>query len=203
MPSPTAATSPLQNEDEIVEINSFEFEDTLQKSDQLRMATSSSRCHGYAVILPNGHSPYVSYPFALHDTLSLPWVPQITPDGSLKLVAQKCSGTTTHTDNKCCDSCQNLSFSTALEGILTRIESGVHENSGFAYHSFSGLHDMLKRKNMQVEFYRLRGLNQARKLLGKVAALADSKQLLMAISTGETKRVDRVLSIGIRQKKGI
>jgi hypothetical protein len=48
----------------------------------------------------------------------------------------------------------------------------------------------------------LRGLNQAKKLLSKATVLSDQKRLLMAIASGKVSRVDRVLSIGLRQKKG-
>jgi hypothetical protein len=77
-----------------------------------------------------------------------------------------------------------------LQGILTRMENGIHENTGFAYHGFGGLQQMLHRKNQRIKFYKLRGLNQVRKLLGKAAALSEQKQLLMAISSRETKCLD-------------
>ena len=69
-----------------------------------------------------------------------------------------------------------------------RMEDGIHENTGFAYHGFSGLQELLHRKNLLIEFYLLRasGLNQARKLLAKAAALPDQKRLLMAIASGKT-----------------
>jgi hypothetical protein len=57
-------------------------------------------------------------------------------------------------------------------------------------------------KTRLIEFYRLRGLNQARKLLAKATALSDQKRLLMAIASGKASRVDRLISIGLRQKKG-
>jgi hypothetical protein len=44
---------------------------------------------------------------------------------------------------------------------------------------------MLLCKNQQIEFYRLRGLNQARKLLTKATALSDQKRLAMAMASGE------------------
>ena len=45
----------------------------------------------------------------------------------------------------------------------------------FAYHGFRGLIEMLHRKNQRIEFYRLQGLNQARKLLSRTTALSDQK----------------------------
>ncbi|KDR77538.1 hypothetical protein GALMADRAFT_1326277 [Galerina marginata CBS 339.88] len=78
----------------------------------------------------------------------------------------------------------------------------IHQNAGFAYQGFGELQDTIRRKNQTIEFYRLRGLNQARKLLSKATALSDQKRLLMAIASGKVSRVDRLLSIGLQQKKG-
>jgi hypothetical protein len=89
-----------------------------------------------------------------------------------------------------------------LEGILKRIENGIHERTGFAYYGFSGLQETHYRKNRMIEFYRLRGLNQAKKLLAKATALSDQKRLIMAIASGKISRVDCLISIGLQQKKG-
>lgn len=102
-----------------------------------------------------------------------------------------------------CQGCQQLGGNEHLERIVSRIKDGVHENTPFTYFGFSGLQEILQRKKQQVEFYRLCGLNQARQLLGKAVALSESKRLLMAIASGKTQRVDRVISIGLRQKKGV
>ena len=62
---------------------------------------------------------------------------------------------------------------------------------------------MLHRKTQQIDFYRFHGLNQAKKLLYKAAALSEQKRLVTAIASGKVQRVDRIISIGLRQKKGI
>ncbi|KAF8884586.1 hypothetical protein CPB84DRAFT_1850634 [Gymnopilus junonius] len=79
---------------------------------------------------------------------------------------------------------------------------GVHPNAPYAYHGCGGLQELLQQKNQEIEFYRFRGLNQAKKLLGKTAALSEQKRLLMAIASGEVQRVNRIISIGLQQKKG-
>ena len=61
---------------------------------------------------------------------------------------------------------------------------------------------MLHRKDQLVECYRLRGLKQARKLLAKATALSDQKRLLMVIASGKASHIDRLISLGLRQKKG-
>lgn len=163
--------------------------------------TSAKTCQGHVLVFPDGKSPHSCYPFALHDILVLPWNYMIR-NGEMTLFARNCTGQSEQRA-KACRPCQHLKDNKNLEGILTRLEDGVHENVGFGYHGFGGIHELLHRKNRQIEFYRLRGLNQAKKLLSKAAALSDQKRLLMAIASGKVNRVDRLLSLGLRQKKGV
>ena len=62
---------------------------------------------------------------------------------------------------------------------------------------------MLHHRNQLIEFYRLCGLNQAKKLLIKAAAISDQKHLLMAIASGRVSQVDCLINIGLRQKKEV
>jgi hypothetical protein len=145
-------------------------------------------------------SPHTTYPFALHDSLILPWDYSLK-NGVMKLFARSCHGFTEGSDMACLP-CQRLVKNEKLENILRQMEEGVHKNAGFAYHGFAGLQQMLHYKNQQIEFYRLRGLNQARKLLAKVTALSDHKRLLMAIASGKASQVDRLISINLHKKRG-
>jgi hypothetical protein len=195
----TTTTIPCPAASSVIDVDSlFEYEDTLQKS----TGQPYRICEGYHFVLPEGHSPYTTYPLGLHESLTMPWVPQIALDGRLMLVSRSCLRTIPAGRTGPCQPCRTLSENKTLQGILTRAEKGVHENTGLAFHGFGSLQETLRRKNQRIEFYRLRGLNQARKLLGKAAALSDQKRLLMAISSGETKRLDRVISIALQQKKG-
>ena len=128
-------------------------------------------CKGYTMTFPDGKSPHTSYPFALHDTMVLPW-DYALKNGTMKLFTHGCHGSS---GGGTCQPCQQLKKNKALEKILMRMEDGTHENTGFAYHGFSGLQEMLHRKNLLIEFYWLRGLNQAKKLLAKAAALSNQK----------------------------
>ena len=179
----------------IIDVDAFEYEDTLKQPKK-----SATACEGYAIIFPDGKSPHTAYPFALHDTIILPW-DYALKNGMMKLFARSCRGLSGGS-GVTCQPCRNLAKNETLESILTRIEGGIHENAGFAYHGFSGLQEILRRKNQLIEFYRLRGLNQAKKLLIKAAALSDQKRLLMAIASGRASRVDRLINIGLHQNKG-
>jgi hypothetical protein len=185
---------------EVIDLDSFKFDGGALKTPKPSAATART-CQGYALIFPDGKSPHSCYPFALHDILVLPWDYMIR-NGKMTLYARSC---TRQSENgaESCRSCRHLGRNNSLEGILTRFKYGIHENVGFGYHGFSGIHEILHRKNRQIEFYRLHGLNQAKKLLSKATALSDQKRLLMAIASGKVNRVDRLLSLGLRQKKGV
>ena len=179
----------------IIDVDAFEYEDIL-----IQPKLSAAACEGYTIKFPDGKSPYTAYPFAIHDTTILPWDLTIK-NGVMKLFARSCRGLSGGS-RTVCQPCQELIRNETLGNILMRMKDGTHENVGFAYHGFSGLQEILHRKNRLVEFYRLRGLNQAKKLLVKAAALSDQKRLLMAIASGRASRVDRLIDIGLRQKKG-
>ena len=194
------ATSPREStkwpdEAVIIDVDAFKYDDIPK-----RPKTSAGVCEGYTMAFLDGKSPHTMYPFALHDTIILPW-DYALKNGVMKLFARNCRGSS-EGSNTACYPCQQLVQNERLENILRRMEEGIHENTGFAYHGFSSLQEMLRRKNQSIEFYRLRGLNQARKLLAKATALSDQKRLLMAVASGKVSRVDRLISIGLRQKKG-
>ncbi|KAF8223165.1 hypothetical protein L208DRAFT_1318289 [Tricholoma matsutake] len=102
-----------------------------------------------------------------------------------------------------CAPCQGLQKNETLENILTRISEGVHENAGYAYYGFSALSEVLRHRTQKLHISELHGLNQAKKLLSKVTVLSDQKHLLMAIASEKVNQVNCILSIGLRQKKGV
>ena len=181
---------------DIIDVDSFKFEDTLEHT-----KTPAPACKGYTLSFPDSKSPHTVYPFALHDTLVLPW-DYMVKNSAMSLFARSCTG---HSEGEllACQSCRQLPKNKILEGVLARLAEGVHENANFAYHGFSGLQEMLRRKNQQIDFYRLRGLNQAKNLLSKATALSEQKRLVTAIASGKVNRVDRIITMGLRQKKGV
>lgn len=145
-------------------------------------------------------SPHTSYPFAPHDTQALPWDYALR-NGVMSLFARACTRLAPN-HGETCQPCRLLQRNKALEKILSRMEEGIHEKVGYAYYGFSALAELLRRRTQQVQISDLKGLNQAKKLLSKATALSDQKRLLMAIASGKANRVDRLLTIGLRQKKG-
>jgi len=83
------------------------------------------------------------------------------------------------------------------------MKHGVDENAPFVYYGIDGLIRLLQRKNERIDFYQLKGLNQARSLLWKARALDNHKRFMIAITSGNVERVDRLIRIALEQKKGI
>ncbi len=141
-----------------IDVDAFEYEDIVREK-----APSIETCKGYALVFPGSKTSFSDYPFALHGTLLIPWELK-TQKGMLTIVSTKCTGTSIGRES--CASCQQLSTNTTLEGIMDQIENGSHCNSTLRWNSFNELREKIHEKNQLIEFYRLRGLNQARKLLG-------------------------------------
>ena len=158
-------------------------------------------CSGIIVHVPPGKSVHSTYPFGLHDELGDPWNYAVV-NGTLILRARNCQLVARNGDERC-EGCNTLTKHTALQGVLDRMESGVHENSRLVYHGVGGLVKIVRQRTHQVETLRLRKLNDARKLISKAAALEDHKEWMMAIGSGKVERVDRLVRVGLAAKKGI
>jgi hypothetical protein len=170
--------------------------------DEIEPTTNTRACQGYILQFPEGQTPHSGYPFGLHDVWTLPWDYSVR-NGVMTLYARGCSGYGVDPVARCCEECKRLDKNPSLEGIRTRLKDGVHENAQYAYHGTEGYQQLLHRKDVQNEFYRLRGLNQAKKLLGKATALSDYKRFVVAIASGKVEQIDRVLQRGLKKKKGI
>ena len=64
---PMLAVSVAEDE-EIVDVDTFKYEDTIEKP-----KPSAPACKRFLLTFPETKSPNTAYPFALHDTLILPW----------------------------------------------------------------------------------------------------------------------------------
>ncbi|KAF8066505.1 hypothetical protein FPV67DRAFT_1652976 [Lyophyllum atratum] len=162
---------------------------------------SELACAGYLLPIPDGKSPHSSYPFGLHDSRSLPW--DYSVENSIMTLHSRVCEKTTVERGRSCQACRNLSDNRIVEAIVDRMNEGVPDNANFAYHGFSGLVELLHRKTTQNGYLKFRALNQVRKLRGQAAALSDHKRFAMAIGSGKFERVDRLVSIGLKQRRGI
>ncbi|KAG6863972.1 hypothetical protein C0991_001477 [Blastosporella zonata] len=118
-------------------------------------------CPGYILPVPDGCSPRSFYPFLLHDKQNIPWDYSVV-NGKMILHARACEKSSPAVeDSKPCHSCNVLKGNMIIHGILERMKTGVHRNARCAYHGFSSYSELLDAKNVQIDYLRLRGLNQA------------------------------------------
>ncbi|KAF9060527.1 hypothetical protein BDP27DRAFT_1429958 [Rhodocollybia butyracea] len=145
--------------------------------------TESHWCSGLIISFPAGKSPHSTYPFGLHDKLSLPWSytvqknkMAIHSDSCSKIVRQNFAA---------CEECTQLQKNSTFQGILDRIINGVPETAPFSYQGHGGMVVIARRKADQIDVFRLQHQNTARKLKGREGALADHKRFILAIASGK------------------
>ncbi|KAF6746419.1 hypothetical protein DFP72DRAFT_1076427 [Ephemerocybe angulata] len=159
------------------------------------------RCSGHKLETPPGVSPYAIYPFKLHDEKDLPWNVMLH-NGTMILFSKSCEETVGPGVAKC-RFCERLGRNGILQGIVRRMHDGVLEGTSYAYLGMDALQQALRLKAKRVEFHRLRGLNQARKLSTKARALDSHTRFLSAVASKKVERVDRIIRLGLRHGRGI
>ncbi|KAG6905140.1 hypothetical protein DXG01_004635 [Tephrocybe rancida] len=167
---------------------------------ELPVITHQKRCSGFILPIPEGQSPHTSYPFAIHDSLPTPWDYTVSND-VMTLHAHACDRNPG--SNKSCAPCQSLEENSIIKGILKRMKHGILESTNYMFHGFSSLNGVVQRRNTQIRYLQLQGLNQARKLIGQGEVLSDYKRFGLAIASGRYERVDRLMHIALKQRRGI
>ena len=126
-------TGPADMESSIIDVDAIG--DIPAKPSQSIISMSSTNlkrvCCGLYIPVPSHKSPYTAYPFGLHACTGLPWDIHINSQG-LHLQSTMCRGSTS-SDRTCCVVCQELPSNRILEGILDRMENGVHDNTPYAF----------------------------------------------------------------------
>ncbi|KAG6819331.1 hypothetical protein H0H93_012840 [Arthromyces matolae] len=168
--------------------------------DAVAAPVANDMCHGYIFPVPDGCTPHSLYPFALHDHLSLPWDYSIVGH-VLTLRARSCE--VPNSIENICLPCRNLENNSVVLGIVKRMNEGVRESTNYMYHGFGTLTALVGRRNNQIRYLQLHGLNQARRLLVQTEALSDYKRFTLAIASGRYEHVDRLVRIALQQKRGI
>ncbi|KAF8058599.1 hypothetical protein FPV67DRAFT_1565461 [Lyophyllum atratum] len=159
-------------------------------------------CPGIVVSLPPGKSAHSTYPFGLHDELGDPWDYTVNR-GVLTLRSKGCATEVLSDGSVRCLACEDLQENPNLDGILHRMRNGVHENARLVFHGVGGLITINRQKQGLVKALRLKRLNDARKLVGKAAALENYKRWVLAVGSGKVERVDRLVKINLRRRGGI
>ncbi|KAG8913027.1 hypothetical protein FRC02_005699 [Tulasnella sp. 418] len=161
----------------------------------------TNKCIGIYIELPEGHSPYGSYPFGMHDVHAIPWDLHITRD-RLSIQSIECEKRKSR-DVEACHPCTILSLHPILTGILDRMNVGVHENTPHQYQPIAGLRQIISRKTQVIDQHRLIKLSDNCKILGRANALEDHKKFVMAIGSGRVQHVHALVRVALRNKRGI
>jgi hypothetical protein len=164
-------------------------------------AASRVHCGGNLIAFAPGKNQHTSYPFGLHNERLIPWNYH-SIDDNFYLQSKTCTKAMVE-PGKVCAPCQALLSTTIYQGVIDRMQHGVHESTPLAYHGVGGLVTVIQRKSHQVQQLRFTKLNNSRKLLGKVAALEDHKQWIMAVASGKVDRVASLVQAGLAHHAGI
>jgi len=162
---------------------------------------STANCTGIQLAFPPGVSPYSSYPFMLHNKYSLPWDIHILSH-RMWVQAIGCKTLPSH-NQESCRPCRELLHNNIIEGILQRIETGVHENTPLAYQPIEGLIELVRRKSDGLEALRLTKLAMARKLIVRARTLDAHKKFIMALADSKVNRLDALIRAALKGNLGI
>jgi hypothetical protein len=137
-------------------------------------------------------SPWTSYPFGLHPHADLPWSVFVS-DESLLLRSIQCEAEI-RGDVSACSECSRILKHKIVDGILTRLQEGPHENLHWEYYTMANLVDLLERKNAIINKLKLNQLNLERSLLTRARHLDGFKRFVFAVSKGDIPRLHSLVT---------
>lgn len=148
-------------------------------------------CDGLQISFPNGQNPYMAWPWAVHAKFNPPWDTFVI-DNILYLRSRDCIDVVAD-EAVCCRKCHALLRTDVLEGILQRLEKGIHESSPYHLQPIAGLIEIAKLKGARNDQLRLLSLNEKRYLLVRVRQVEDGKRFVMAVGAGKVGRVSALV----------
>ena len=164
-------------------------------------STPVKPCEGYQLLVPEGQSPYTSYPFGMHGQHQVQWNCAIRGE-KMFLISRGCSKRT-RSDGAPCKSCSALAVNPVVRGICDRMNNGVQKGTTYAYLGWTDLVNSLNQKNEQNKYLRLKALNQTRTVLRQQESLSNYKCLTIAIASEDVPRVARVIHVALKKKRGV
>ncbi|KAJ7744880.1 hypothetical protein B0H16DRAFT_1321924 [Mycena metata] len=158
-------------------------------------------CKGLQLVFPLGQNHHVVYPFGLHSHRSLPW-DYYSEGDHFYLRSTTCSKTTS-ADSVICSKCEKIRTNDIFKNIVDRITHGVNENTPLMYYPIGGLVTKIRRKNDQIQVLRLTKHNDTQKLASQTTALDRHKEFMMAVASGEVKRMAPLVTASINNHEGM
>lgn len=153
------------------------------------------------MVIPEGQSAHTSYLFGLHSFQQLPYDYAVRA-GALFLTLHDCRRRVAG-NGAICRACASLSLNPIVQGIKDRMNNGTHINAPHAYRGIDELCAVVKRQADENQFLRFHALNQARSILRHTAKISDHDRLLVAISSKNVARIDRVIHVALKRKQGL
>ncbi|KAF8331049.1 uncharacterized protein EI90DRAFT_3199739 [Cantharellus anzutake] len=158
-------------------------------------------CQGIRIDVPEGRSPFLEWPWKEQAELAMAWDIH-TKNGILTLHAPTCLQLTLRV-NEPCRECQLLQNNQRLCRIQDRIHRGVPETTPYKYLGMSGLIEILRQKDHQIDSLKLQCLNTNRKLDLLMTSNLDYKRFVMAVGECNVPRLNQLVRSALRKKHGI
>ncbi|KAF8325390.1 uncharacterized protein EI90DRAFT_2976367 [Cantharellus anzutake] len=136
-------------------------------------------CQGIRIDVPEGRSPFLEWPWKEQAELAMAWDIH-TKNGILTLHAPTCLQLTLWV-NEPCQECQLLQNNQRLCHIQDRIHRGIPKTTPYKYLGMSGLIEILRWKDRQIDSLKLKCLNTNRKLDLLMTSNLDYKRFVMAV----------------------
>ncbi|KAJ7464012.1 hypothetical protein FB451DRAFT_1492107 [Mycena latifolia] len=153
------------------------------------------------IIFPHGQNQHIDYPFGLHAKFPLSW--DYHSEGDKFFIRSISCSRSAPSFPTPCKKCQAVKNDPMLLGILDRMRNGIKPSTPNVWFPIGGLLEKLSRNNEEIKALRLTKLNDARKLVVKVAELDLHKQLMMAIASGDVQRVVPLLQAGLSNGESV
>ncbi|KAJ7155332.1 hypothetical protein C8R46DRAFT_1196801 [Mycena filopes] len=161
----------------------------------------SMPCSGLILGFPSGRSHHTDYPFGLHQQYALTWDYYSKRD-QFFVQSHSCIQAMV-VPGKACRPCDGIMRNDIFRGVVQRIMHGYLENIPLIYLPIAALMDVARKKTEQCRGLKLTKLNIVRKLAGKMNALDEHKQLVMAVASGKVQRVAQLVQACLSNGVGI
>lgn len=165
------------------------------------VSTPDLPCYGLPIPLPPGKTGYGLYPFLIHKDPMIAWIPRFDFKDNLHAQSKLCRGT--RTELHACFPCRQLVRIRLLQGVISRMNEGCHENMPRKWLGLEHSHEGMSRKDDQLNTSRLDSLNLGRALMRRTGKLDAYKRFVMAIGSGDVRRVGALVRAGVNNGMGI
>ncbi|KAH8995049.1 hypothetical protein EDB86DRAFT_2804872 [Lactarius hatsudake] len=164
-------------------------------------ASKKAKCTQHIMSVKPGQTAIGTYPFLLHIEEHTPWEFS-SHHGSLLLRARKCEDQDLNQDGLC-RPCQALLSNDKFMKVLARAQDGVQDHTPYKYHGLTSLAEIAHKKEHTIEIFRLRRINDTKKLVQREGVISLHHQVLLAMSTEKVPRLDRVLRVASERNMSV